>query len=157
MATRSKASAVRIGKLSRRKGKVFEQFVSRELRAIFGGGIKRGWQAREGADAPDVDGSPYWVECKHHQRVNIQAAVLQAAQAVADAHDSRPVVVVSKDNRTEPLVTMLLPAWLDLVRATQAPRPVLPVPAAEAEPVVFLRSTSEALPTSFQLAQPPES
>ena len=74
MAKKTRSASAR-GKLSRMKGKVFEREVARDLRAIYGEQVKRGWQAREGTDAPDVENVPYWVECKHHQRVNVRAAV----------------------------------------------------------------------------------
>jgi hypothetical protein len=71
---------------------------------------KRGIQYTGGSEAPDVDGTPYWVECKCGKRTNIKAAVKQAT----DASDGRPIVVISKNDREETLVTMLIGDWYAL-------------------------------------------
>ena len=103
-----------MGLLSRNKGKVWERAVAAMLRPIFGSGVKRGWQARAGTDAADVEGcGPFWTECKHHHRVNVQAALEQACAA---APAGRWPVAVCKDDRRPPLVAMRLDDWLDLVR-----------------------------------------
>ncbi len=101
-----------MGKLSRVKGRAFEQETARKLRPMFGDRVKRGFQRRDGREAPDVDGTPYWIECKHAKCVNVRAAM---AQAIA-ATDGRPPVVIAKDNGVRvPLVVMRLGDWLDLV------------------------------------------
>ena len=119
----------RNAKLSRRKGKTWEQEVARELRAIFGEQVKRGWQAKEGCDAPDIEGVPrQWPECKHHQRVNIAAAMRQAEEEYArwlertlKARTALPSdclwpVVYSKSNNEQPFVTMRMGDFLTLLR-----------------------------------------
>jgi nucleotide-binding universal stress UspA family protein len=103
---KQKKSRSRIGKLSRTKGKVFEREVAADLRAIYGAQVKRGWQAREGTDAPDVENVPYWVECKHHQRVNVRAAVKQARDDVKKSKRELPILVVVKDNGQSPLAVV---------------------------------------------------
>jgi len=117
-----------MSKMQRTKGKVWEREVAAKLRAIFGAQVKRGWQAREGCDAPDIEGVPrQWPECKHHAVVNIAAAMRQAVNEYANwieqrggnvtARDaSRWPVVYSKSNRTEPLVTMRMADFLVLLR-----------------------------------------
>lgn len=104
-----------MGRMSRDKGKAWERVVAAKLRAIFGSGVKRGWQARQGSDAPDVEGVPWWVEAKHHRVVNIGQAVRQALAAVKKAKSKLPVLIASRSNRQEPLATMLLEDWLQLV------------------------------------------
>lgn len=99
-----------MSKLSRTKGKVWERAVALMLRPLFGDAVKRGFQSRSGRDGCDVEGTPYWVECKHGILVNLRAAL---RQAVADS-DGRPPLIVAKDNRSEPLVVMRLADWLAL-------------------------------------------
>ncbi len=70
---------------------------------------KRGFQSRSGRDGCDVEGTPYWVECKHGKCVNVRAALRQALATT----DGRPVLVVAKDDRTEPIVVMRLCDWLE--------------------------------------------
>lgn len=125
-----------MSKMQRTKGKVWEREVAGMLREIFGDRVKRGWQAREGCDAPDIEGVPrQWPECKHHQRVNIAAAMLQAVEESTRAHDRMRSttaresdfwspypwpVVYSKSNREEPLATMRLKDFLALLREWKA-------------------------------------
>lgn len=97
-----------MGRMQRTKGRVFERWVARVLRPLFGEHVKRGFQSRSGRDAPDVDGTPFHVECKHGKLVNLRAALKQAQAAT----DGRPVVVIAKDNRTAPVVLMLLADWM---------------------------------------------
>lgn len=89
------------GKTSRRKGKAGEREVAKILRPLWPD-VKRGWQSRSGEDAPDVDGSPYWVEVKRTERENIRSAYNQGMEAT----DGRPVLVFSRRSRTPWLVTM---------------------------------------------------
>jgi hypothetical protein len=99
--------ASRRGRRSRTKGRVFERLVAKMLRAVWPE-AKRGFQSRSGRDAPDVDGCPLWVETKHGARVNVRAAMRQALAST----DGRPVVVVSREDRGEVLVTMRFEEWL---------------------------------------------
>lgn len=106
----------RNGRRSRTKGKVWERLVANMLKPIFGDSAKRGFQSRSGRDGCDVEGTPYWLECKHGALVNLRAALKQALEA----SDGRPVVVCAKDDRSAPLAVMRLSDWLDLVHAAHA-------------------------------------
>lgn len=44
-----------MSKLSRTKGRAFEQEAARKLRPLFGDRVKRGYQRRDGGEAPDVE------------------------------------------------------------------------------------------------------
>lgn len=105
--------------MSRNKGKVFERAVAAAFRLLFGAGVKRGWQAREGHDAPDVDGTPFWIEAKHHILVNIMGAMRQAVKDRKKAGDERWIVAVTKSNRTDPLATMLHSEFMQLLKEWQ--------------------------------------
>ena len=106
-----------MGKLSRTKGVSFERWTATELRQLWPE-AKRGWQAREGTEQCDVEGTPYWVECKRMKRVNVQAAVLQAA---ADT-DGRPILVVHRDDHKPAMVTMHLCDWLEAMGVRWTPK-----------------------------------
>lgn len=102
-----------MGKLSRAKGRTFEQVIARRLRPLFGDSVKRGYQRRGGKEACDVEGTPFWIECKHGKAISLRAAL---AQAICDT-DDRPCVVVAKDDGwREPVVVMRFEDWLDLAR-----------------------------------------
>lgn len=94
---------------SRRKGHNFERQTAIALKGLWPE-AKRGLQYVEGNEAPDVDETPYWIECKCGKRTNIKAAVKQATEAT----DGRPIVVISKNDREATLVTMLLEDWYAL-------------------------------------------
>lgn len=105
-----------MGKSEREKGKRWEREVARDMRqALPGCHVVRGWQARAGSDAPDVDGTPFWVECKVGKRPPLRPALQQAVEASVEAGDKRPVVAVVKSDRQPPLVLMHYDDWLDLV------------------------------------------
>lgn len=123
-----------MGLLSRRKGKVWEREVARRFREVLPGcHVRRGLQSRDGAEAADVEGVPYfWIECKHQALPNIAAALQQARDAsthhermvagraleaneTASARRRWPIAVV-KRNRAEPLVAMGFDDFLALVR-----------------------------------------
>lgn len=103
-----------MSKTSRTKGKTFEQWVARKLRAIYGDGVKRGWQARRGDDAPDVYAGPWAIECKHRRVLAIPQAM---QQAIANASGLTPLVVSRPHGAREEqiLVTLLWPDFLRLI------------------------------------------
>lgn len=98
------------GKGARRKGHNFEREIANTLKPIFEK-ARRGFQAREGTEFCDVEGTPYWIECKRCKRVSVRAAY---DQAVRDS-DGREPVVISKEDRGMPLVTMHLETFLELL------------------------------------------
>ena len=93
--------------------------MARQFRKIFGDRVKRGWQAREGSEAPDVDGTPWWIECKKGKQTNIKAALRQAIDAgghVRGAGDPRPPLAICRDDGMRATATMFLDDFLDLVQ-----------------------------------------
>lgn len=97
-----------MGLWQRRKGRRVEREMADLMRRVFPD-AKRGFQSRSGRDAPDVEHTPYWVECKGGACPNPRAALRQAQEAT----DGRPVLVIIKDDRCEPFVVMTLKDWLD--------------------------------------------
>lgn len=96
---------------SRTKGHAFERYIASALRHIWTE-AKRGLTQSRGAEQPDVEGTPYWIECKHGKRPNIYAAMEQALRDT----DGRPPLVVSRKNYSDVLVTMRFKDWEGLVR-----------------------------------------
>lgn len=105
-----------MSKLSRTKGKVWEREVARMFRAYFGGGalIKRGHQTRSGRDGADVEGTPFWIECKHQRNCTPEAALVQAEEASSGAGDKRTSIAVCKSHRGKPFVVLRLDRFLAL-------------------------------------------
>lgn len=99
-----------MGKHSRTKGARGEREVVAILRAVWEGAKRGLTQTRAGNDAADVEGSPYWIECKLGQRPNIMGAMQQAIEAT----DGRPPVVFTRRDGESWLVTMRAPDWIAL-------------------------------------------
>jgi hypothetical protein len=96
------------------------------LKGIWGKLQRTYHQARDGSDAPDIDGPgcPVWIEVKRQERINIHEAMNQALDATRtsdrriigtfDGHpitasslgNSRPPAILHKRNRGEWLVTV---------------------------------------------------
>lgn len=103
---------------SRNKGAQWERDTARALSVVFSGACRGVGQARAGSNLADVEGTPFWVECKVGKLTNPRAAVVQGEGNT----DGRPVVAVCKDNSegagrpAETWVCMRFDTWLDLVR-----------------------------------------
>jgi hypothetical protein len=93
-----------MGSKSRNKGHNFERLIARKLQVVWPA-CKRGiGQARSSGEVADVEGTPYWIECKRCKKCDPAAAMRQAQEAT----DGRPCVVVYKDDYAKPLVMMHL-------------------------------------------------
>ena len=104
-----------MSKSEREKGKRWERDVATRFReAMPGAEIKRGWQARSGSDAADVECPHFWIECKVGKRPPVVRALVQAEEACGDG-PLVPIAVVKQD-RQEPTVTLRLADFLDFVR-----------------------------------------
>lgn len=106
-----------MSKAQRDKGKRWEQEAARLFREVYGEEVRRGWQARLGSDAPDVDGTPWWIECKVGARPNPIAALHQAQEAQKKSGDTRTPIAVCKMDRTAPTVTMSLEDFIQLIQS----------------------------------------
>lgn len=105
-----------MGKASRDKGKRGELEACEALAHVWPGLERTYHQARDGSDAPDIDGPgcPVWIEVKRQERINVHEAMKQALDASLDEEGFlmlrggvvRPPVIVHKRNRGEWLVTM---------------------------------------------------
>lgn len=100
------------GKSSQRKGASGERELASLLRS-HGYEIERGGSLSFG-DVPDLVGLPgVHIEVKRVERLNVSAAMEQAARDAARFHDGAPTVF-HRRNRETWLVTMRLSDWLTL-------------------------------------------
>lgn len=95
---------MRAGKLARRKGANFERATMAPLRLIWPRRkLYRGKQGSEGGHAPgegcDVEGSPFYIECKHEAQFNWRSAFHQALEKAAERGDGRPILIVGRDDK----------------------------------------------------------
>jgi hypothetical protein len=99
--------------LSRTKGHRFErELVQRFRKAMPGAEVRRGFQYRNGEEAPDVECPVFWVESKRGKKPNIRAALKQAAGA---APKGRIPLAVIRDDREEAFAVLMLDDFLELV------------------------------------------
>lgn len=116
----SKTERKRQGRRSKRKGKVYERYIAELLREFFPRAMRGIGQARAAGEVPDVKGTPFWIEAKHRQRLNVAAAFAQARAGLADyvarggspRDYLHPLVVARLDDGTNEVRTDL--AVLDL-------------------------------------------
>lgn len=123
-----------LGRMKRGKGTSYERTIANELKPIYPRAKRGIGQARAAHEVPDVVGVPFWVEAKHHKRVNIRKAYEQAVAASVAAIAARgamlglerarvgPVLVVSRDNGKSDLATMHLDTLLQLLRELESLR-----------------------------------
>lgn len=99
-----------MGKYQRTKGHNFERLIAIILRPLWPE-AKRGLQSQSYVGKPpDVDETPYYIECKKGARTNIKAAIRQAQ----DNTDGRPVLAITRDDKCEILVTMTMDTFLKI-------------------------------------------
>lgn len=100
------------GKSSRNSGHGFERKTASAIRHLWPE-ARRVPQYEAKGQGPDVDGTPYWIECKFGLSPPIRGAVLQAKEKT----DGRPILAVTKKKHEETLVTMTWSHWLELMEA----------------------------------------
>ena len=102
-----------MGKMSRNKGAAFEREVARALQTVWPDAHRAGQtQASDSIVMPDVEGTPYWIECKRLARV-IPSTVSRAFAQADDAQigkllqtegELRDVLVITRQDRERALV-----------------------------------------------------
>ena len=109
---------------ARRKGKSFEREVANAFKKVYPNARRGLGQARAAGEVPDVAlAGPFWIECKAHKRPNIIHALEQAEGALEEHLAERPgkgpsvPMAVTKADRTVPMVTLYLDAFLELLMA----------------------------------------
>jgi hypothetical protein len=107
------------GRSSRIKGKVYEREVVHVLRAVYPHCARGIGQARDGAERPDVVGTPFWVECGAGQTIKIPVKVRQALNDSAcssdDTYAGAPALVFTRSTRGEHIVSMERGQFVELL------------------------------------------
>ena len=104
--TAKKRTRSQAGKLARNKGRAFEQLVARKLREIWPE-AKRGYQARGGtAEAPDIQGTPFYIECKHGAGATAWRGAWRQAFDANPTSDLIPIAICRETGRRDVFVVM---------------------------------------------------
>lgn len=106
----------KLGKRSRLKGRAFQAEVAKRWRdsGLYPNAAStQGAQVRSkraiGNTPPDIEGSPYWVECFHGKRPNPIAKLKQAEEEAERASDPRPALAVIRlHGESEPFALLRL-------------------------------------------------
>ena len=77
--------------------------------------VRSSGQCFSGDTRADVDCPKIWVECKVGQRPNIRAALKQAKEARDSSESSKLCVAVCKWDREDPIVTMSLTEFIEIL------------------------------------------
>lgn len=86
---------------SRQKGKRIEREIANLLKPVFPKAA-RGLTQSRGAIQCDVEGTPFWIEVKGGARPDAFKALMQAWRDKNATGDRRPVLVVIRQDRSEP-------------------------------------------------------
>lgn len=106
---------------SRTKGHAFEREVAATLRDVYPEAERCIAQTRTAArEGCDVEGTPFWIECKVGAHPNVLGAMRQArrdrdGRPASEPRDMRPVLVVAQRTREPATVTMELDAFVAFV------------------------------------------
>jgi len=132
------------GSRSRNKGHRFEREMAVLLRQRFphlADKVRRGVdQAQDGGESPDVEGLPdWWVECKRGRATNPRAALIQAQTRLDQLGDPRHPVAITRDDHGQPMATIWLEDWLQLIAPALAQEGIVvvttgPAPSSGAPP-----------------------
>lgn len=110
------------GKTSRRKGRDYQARLAKRFRdnGTFtnASSTHSAQSRRQGYKPPDIEGTPYWIECKHQKSPDILGSLKQAEQEATTASDQRPAIAIIKHHgeRGDPIVVMRLKDFERLVQ-----------------------------------------
>jgi hypothetical protein len=103
-----------MGRKSQGKGRRVELVCRDFLRRLWRRAYRVGIQMP--VKQPDIDGTPFWVECKGSKAesgLHPWAALQQAEKDRKACHDDRPVLIYMKADRKPAVVMMLADEWLE--------------------------------------------
>ena len=99
----TKRTKSQVGRYARTKGARFEREVAEAFKPLFPDARRGIGQTRCAGEVPDVTGTPFWVEGKFRQHLDLQKAMDQANRARAIKNDMRPPVVIWRKLRARSL------------------------------------------------------
>lgn len=102
-----------MGAMQRRKGARFEVDVAKAFAVLFPEAKRGIGQARSSSEVPDVQGTPFWPECKRGAGSTVDAALAQAVLARKSGYG--PPVAVVRRNGKRATASMYLEDFLNLL------------------------------------------
>ncbi len=89
----------RQGKRNRQKGAEYERDVANAFKKLFPNAKREHGQSRDGGDAPDVSGTPFWIECtKGNASIydKMEQGIVDARKHARGRKAPLPVIVCSR-------------------------------------------------------------
>lgn len=99
---------------SRSKGRKYEQQIAQFYRDLGFKDVKRSLQSRAGYEGSDVQGAPWWVECKHYAKVGVARWWEQAVRDVAKSNLKEIVLHIKETNGPE-FVVISKEMWAEII------------------------------------------
>ena len=122
--SRKAAELSRRGRSNRSRGKAYERDVARALLDVYPLARRLYGQSRKGADAPDVGGTPFWIECGTGGTIAIRKKLAQALRDAATSEDPRWAnkmsLVFTRSANGEHIVSMQRAQFIDLLKQIEA-------------------------------------
>lgn len=95
----------------------------RELACILAGLYPNAHRGRQktgqghtgGSQAPDIDGTPFWIECKRAKTVMWRKSYYTAVRESLEANDPRPVILIARPDREEWMAHLSLKTLMELL------------------------------------------
>lgn len=103
-----------MAKKSRTKGASYEREVAEAMRTVWPGAKRGIGQARSGSEVPDVDGTPFWVECKRRARIPFTKWMKQADLAATVHGNAKTPALVLREDAGKSYVVVDLDTFLRL-------------------------------------------
>lgn len=92
---------------SRAKGIRFELDTRNFFRRWFPKAERSYGQSRRGSDAPDVSGTPFWIECKHKKKIYPSEIIKWLEKSHDEALEDQLIIIRHKQNYTPVKYAML--------------------------------------------------
>lgn len=121
---KSKKHYQKQGKKNREKGKRYERNCAKALKEVFPNARRLFGQARKGCDAPDIGGTPYWIECGAGGTTMIQDKLRQGLRDTTACEDPRYTkkipIAMTRTSRDEHIVSMYRDDFITLMKRLEA-------------------------------------
>jgi hypothetical protein len=117
------------GKRSRDKGANYERDIARRWResGLFPEAKRGIGQTRAGGDVPDVDGTPFWVECKDRKSHSSLKAYFKQCAAATDGRTPLVVMHYPQTSLEDSYVALRLKDFEEMLSRLQINMPYLVV------------------------------
>lgn len=119
----SKKELQKRGRSSRNRGKDYERNCANCLKEVYPKAARLYGQSRKGSDAPDVGGTPFWVECGTGSTIAIRNKLKQALRDSSESEDTRyagkPALVFVRTANNEHIVSMERSQFMQLLSVVE--------------------------------------